>query len=176
MTTPGLAWQGCLKMVNKPLELLTNIDMHLFIEQGIQRGISLTTKHFAKANNKYIANYNSEEDSTYIMYLDANNLYGWAMSQLLPYAEFEWMSPVNFSVEWLLSIAVNSLVGYIFEVDLEYPPEIRDHHNDYPLAPEKMNITFEDLSPFSKNILKDGKYTNTVKLVPNLNNFMFLKD
>ncbi|XP_035208985.1 uncharacterized protein LOC118183516 [Stegodyphus dumicola] len=137
MTSPGLSWQACLKMIEQPLELLTDVDMHLFIEQGIRGGISVITKRWAQANNHYMPNYDSTNPESYIMYLDANNLYGWAMSQALPYGEFEWISAEAVTPEWILSISENSTEGYILEVDLEYPPELHDAHNDYPLAPEK---------------------------------------
>ncbi|XP_035216330.1 uncharacterized protein LOC118189772, partial [Stegodyphus dumicola] len=168
MTSPGLSWQACLKMIEQPLELLTDVDMHLFIEQGIRGGISVITKRWAQANNHYMPNYDSTNPESYIMYLDANNLYGWAMSQALPYGEFEWISAEAVTPEWILSISENSTEGYILEVDLEYPPELHDAHNDYPLAPEKLKINLEDLSPFSQNILPYQNFNSQIKLIPNL--------
>ena len=87
---PGLAWQACLKKTNIKLEILTGYDMLLMVEEGIRGGICHSIHRYAKANNKYINNYNENEESSYIQYLDANNLYDWAMSQKLPVNNFKW--------------------------------------------------------------------------------------
>ena len=81
LSLPGLAWQACLKTTNKKLELLTDYDMLLMVGEGIRVGICHSTHRHTKANNKYTKNYDKNEESLYIQYSDANNLYGWAMSQ-----------------------------------------------------------------------------------------------
>ena len=86
----GLAWQACLKKTNIELELLTDYDMLLKVEKGIREGICHSIHRYAKANNKYMQNYNNNEESSYIQYLDADNLYGWAMSKKLPVNGFKW--------------------------------------------------------------------------------------
>ena len=91
LSAPGLAWQACLKKTKVELELLTNIDMLLMVEKGIRGGICQAIYRHAKANNKYMKNYNKEIISSYLMYLDANNLYGWVMSQKLPVNGFRWV-------------------------------------------------------------------------------------
>lgn len=152
------------------LELLTDPDMHLFIDKGLRGGIAMISKRYAKANNPYLNDYDPQRSSNYLMYLDANNLYGWAMCQPLPTHAFDWLSS-----DCMKSLQVNSIpfegdTGYIFEVDMEYPKELHDGHNDYPLAPESFKIEQDMLSPYQKELLtrlgmKEGYYT---KLMPNL--------
>ena len=91
LSLPGLAWQACLKKANIQLELLTDYDMLLMVEEGIRGGICHSVQRYAKANNKYMKSYNNNEDSSYIQYLDANNLYGSAMSKKLPTNGFKWI-------------------------------------------------------------------------------------
>ena len=117
--------------------------MLMMFERGIRGGISHISKRYAEANNKYMDAYDPDKPSTFIQYLDANNLYGWAMSQSLPTSGFKWMKDLTVStVIDILDKKRNPLVkkGYIFEVDLEYPAELWKQHNDYPLAPERINI------------------------------------
>ena len=112
--------------------------------------------------------YDLNKPSTFITYLDENNLYGWAMSEYLPYSEFEWLKK-NVDV---LSIDKKSDTGYILEVDLEYPIKLHKLHNDYPLAPEKLTITNDILSKYCKEVA--DKYEINVgdvkKLIPDLGN------
>ena len=91
LSLPGLAWQACLKKTNIELELLTDYDMLLMVEEGIRSGICHSIHRYAKTNNKYMKNYNKDEESSYIQYLDANNLYGWAMSKKLTVNGFRWL-------------------------------------------------------------------------------------
>ena len=91
LSLPGLAWQAYLKKTSIALELLTDYDMLLMVEEGIRGGICHSTHRHAKANNKYMKNYDESKESSYIQYLDANNLYGWAMSQKLPVNNFKCM-------------------------------------------------------------------------------------
>ena len=145
-TSPGLAWDACLKETGQQLELLSDYDKLMMFERGIRGGISHISKRYAEANNKYMKDYNPDEESTYIQYLDANNLYGWAMSQQLPTHGFSWMRNITKDkVMDILNKANHSMSnrgrkGYIFEVDLEYPKKLWEEHNDYPLAPEKMIV------------------------------------
>ena len=91
-TSPGLSWDAMLKMTDIKLELMVDIDMFQFIEKGMRGGISYIANRYGKANNKYMKNYDEKAPSQYIIYLDANNLYGWAMSQYLPTGNFKWLS------------------------------------------------------------------------------------
>ena len=91
LSAPGLAWQACLKKTGIKLELLTNNDMLLMAEKGIRGGICHAIHRYAKANNKYMKNCDKNKESSFIEYLEANNLYGWAMSQKLPVDGFKWI-------------------------------------------------------------------------------------
>ena len=166
-TTPGLSWDAMLKMTKTKLELMSDVDMFLFIEKGMRGGISYITNRYGKANNKYMKNYNPEEASKYIMYLDANNLYGWAMSQYLPTGGFRWLTEKEVD---LSKFDDESEKGLILEVDLEYPEELHNLHNDYPLAAEKIKVTEDMLSPYCREIAEKFKVKVGLveKLVPTL--------
>ena len=129
-----------LKMTNIKLELMTDIDVFQFIEKGMRGGISYIANRYGQANNKYMKNYDEKAPSKYIMYLDANNLYGWAMSQELPTGNFKWLSQKQINKIDLAKYTNDSKKGLILEVDLKYPQKLHDLHNDYPLAPEKMAV------------------------------------
>ena len=139
--SPGLSWDTILKMGGIELELISDIDMHLFIEKGMRGGISYIAKIHSKADNKYTKCYDRSKESKYITYLDANKLYGWGMSQYLLYRRSKWLNQKEISGFCLNSICENSLIGYILKVDLEYPSELHEFYNDYPLAPEKLGIS-----------------------------------
>ena len=149
-SSPGLSWDMMLKMTGVKLEKISDIDMYLFIEKGMRGGISYIAKRYAKANNKYMKNYDPTKPSKFITYLDMNNLYGWAMSGYLPYGGFKWLKNVDkFDVN---SISKKSLIGYILKVDLDNPDELHYLHNDSPLAPEKLAIPYDMLSDYCKEL------------------------
>ena len=121
-SSPGLTWYAVLKMTGIELELISDIDMCLFIEKGMRGSISYIAKRFSQANNKYMQFYDHKKTNKHITYLDASNLYGWAMSQYLPHGEFKWLNQkeidkfnVN-SIVWNF-IEKNSSNGHILEVD-----------------------------------------------------------
>ena len=140
LSLPGLAWQACLKKTNIELELLTNYDLLLMVEEGIRGGICHSIHRYAKANNKYMKNYNKDEESSYIQYLDANNLYGWAMSKKLPVNGFKWIDNNEIDEEFIKNYNENNNKGYILEVDLRYPERLHELHSDLPFLPERMEI------------------------------------
>ena len=139
-TAPGLAWDACLKMTNINLELLSDPNMLLMFEKGIRGGISIISNRYGEANNKYMGNrFNKNKLSKYLMYLDANNLYGSAMSEKLPIHSFKWLS--SGEMEKLFNNRVVQIwekTPCILEVDLEYPENLHDLHNDYPFCPERV--------------------------------------
>ena len=132
-TAPGLAWDAALKVTEVKLELLSNMDMLLMLEKGIRGDVSMISNHYGKANDKYMGkSFKDIEPSKYITYLDANNLYGWAMSKPLPTHGFKWMK-VSELETW-------EKQSCILEVNLEYPKSLHDLHSDYPLAPEQIEV------------------------------------
>ena len=152
VSLPGLAWQACLKKTNVELELLTDYDMLLMTEEGIRGGICHAIQRYAKANNKYMKDYYKKKKSSYIQYLDANNLYGKAMTEKLLVRGFRWMDDISkMDEDFVRSYDKNDNKGYILEVDVDYPNELQNLHSDLPFLPERMVIN------------------NTKKLVCNLN-------
>ena len=105
----------------------------------IRGGNSMITHRYSQANNKYMKNYDKNKNSKYIFYLDANNLYGWAMSQYLPVGEYKWNTE-SWNEDKVLRLNDDQDVGYILEVDIEYPKELHDKHNNYPLCPYKKQL------------------------------------
>ena len=153
-TAPGLSWDACLKMTDVKLELLTDIDMLLMVEKGIRGGVSMISNRYGKANNKYIGNkFNPSEPSKYIQYLDANNLYGAAMSMKLPTHGFKWMNKYELNL-W-------EKYPCILEVDFVYPKELHDLHNDYPLAPERIMMCKNKVEKLIPN-LRDREVCNSL--------------
>ena len=151
-TAPGLAWDACLKMTDIDLELLSDPNMLLMFEKGIRGGISIISNRHGEANNKYMKGFNKNKPSKYLMYLDANNLYGCAMSEKLPTHGFKWLTSGEMKNLFNNQVVqVWEKIPCILEVDLEYPEKLHDLHNDYPLCPERVEC---------KNGLE--------KLIPNL--------
>ena len=169
-SSPGLAWDAMLKMTGIELELIDDIDMHLFIQKGMRGGITYIAKRYCRAKNKFVKGYDKNKVSNFIMYFDANNLYGWAMTQCLPYGGFNWMSEEETSRIDFDLVEKDSCEGYILEVKLEYPNDLHDLYNDYPLAPEKLTVSNNMLSKYCLNITKtyDLKVDEVNKLIPNL--------
>ena len=165
VSSPEFSWDEMFKMTGVRLEKFVDIDMYLFNEKGLTRGISYVAKRYSKANNKYMNDYVPAKPSKYISYLNMNNLYSWAMSGYLPYGWFKGLKYVDgFDVN---PVSQKSLMGYIFEVDQEYPDELHVLHNDYPLAPEKLAIPYDMLSGYCKKIV--DKYELKVGDVKKIN-------
>ena len=145
LSLPGLAWQACLKKTNIELELLTDYDLLLMVEEGIRGRICHSIQRYAKANNKYMKNYNNNEESSYIQYLDASNLCGWAMSKKLPVNGFKWLDNDKttehvINEQFIKNYNENNKKGHILEVDVKYPKKLHDLHSDLPFLPERMEI------------------------------------
>ena len=154
LSLPGLAWQACLKKTNVELELLTDYEMLLMVEEGIRGGICHSIHRYAKANNKYMKNYNNNEESPYIQYLNANNLYGWAMSKKLPVNGFKWTDNDKMAEPSSLERSAKHVIneefiknynednnkGYILEVDVKYPKRLHKLHSDLPFLSKRMEV------------------------------------
>ena len=137
----GLSWQACLKKRRVKLELLTDYDMLLMVEKGLRGGIRQATHRYAKANNKYVTNYDKSIESSYIAYLDAKNLYGWAMSQKLPINGFEWVKNLSkFNEDFIKEYDEDSDIGYFLEVDVDYPKKLFNLHKDLTFLPERKKV------------------------------------
>ena len=136
----GLVWQACLKNEGVKLELIIDIKLLMF-EKGIRGGICHAIHRYAKANNKYMKNYDKDIISSYLMYLDANNLYGWAMSQKLPVNGFKWVEKLSrFNEIFIKNYNENSDIGYFLEVDIDYPEKLFNLHKDLPFLPERKKV------------------------------------
>jgi len=167
-TTPGLSFQACLKMTGAKLDLFMDPEKHLFIENNIRGGISVIANRYAKANNKYTDDQlDSTLPTSFINYIDANNLYGYAMSQPLPTGNFIFLTEDEIVRLDILNVPDDHPTGYILEVDMDYPHDLHELHNDYPLAPEKILIKKEMLSPYTQSF--PDQVVASEKLVPNLN-------
>ena len=125
-----------IKMTKVKLELISDPDMYIFFEKGTRGEISYISNRYSKANNTFLKSYDPKQESKHIIYLDTNNLYGHTMSKFLPIG-FKWIDPKKFELNKYTS---NSSKGCAFEFDLEYPKELRELHNDYPLVPDKIEM------------------------------------
>ena len=140
LSAPGLSCDAILKMIKTEIEIISGLDMYIFFKKGTRGGISCIFNRYSKVNNKYLKSYNPKQESKHIIYLDANNLYGYAMWKLLPISRFKWIDPKQFHLN---KYTTNSSKGCVPEVDFEYPKDLQELHNDYSLAPDNIEIKSE---------------------------------
>ena len=166
LSTPGLSWNAMLKMTKIELELAPDPDMYVFVKKVTRGGICYISNRYSKASNKYLKSYDPKQESKHVIYLDTNNLYGYGMSKFLPTSGFKWIHLKDFDLNKYTS---NSSKGCVHEVDLEYPKELRELHNDYPLAPDQIEIKREVLYEYQLKIadLYNIPIGNVQNLVPN---------
>jgi len=170
ISLPSFGWDVMMKMTKIEFEQLTDIDKYIFFEKQKRGGLSMITKKHGQTKilKKSLKQNDKQDDkkelNSVIKYLDANNLYGLAMVQKLPYKDFEWCE-FNSDIK---TYDFEGDIGYTFEVDLVYPKELHDLHNDFPLTMVKKKIEYEELSDNVKNkyLLSGKKYMSSEKLIP----------
>jgi hypothetical protein len=174
LSLPMMAKEIMLKVTETEMELISDYDMVLMIQRGIRGGVSFigqrwvdleakkdtvwTGKHGQVKEEGYVTCDKETGDPKSIAYIDANNLYGQSMTNSMPLKDFRWMTREeidNFNI--FSDIDPKGDKGYIFEVDLEYPEELHYSHNSFPLAPEQIDITENDLSPYAQEVLRELK-------------------
>ena len=154
ITLPNYSWNTFLHKTGISLEQIHNKDMYELIENGLRGGMTQCSYKQVVANNKYMnEEHDKTQPSSYISYLDANNLYGLAMCKKLPYKNFKWHY-TKIDEKKVMKYNDDDDIGFILEVDLEYPKELHDLHKDYPLAPEIMTVNDNMLSNVQKDIHK----------------------
>jgi hypothetical protein len=175
VSAPHLSWDAMLKMTGCKLELISDPAMFRMLDNGIRGGVSMISKRKARANNPTLGAqlYKPDQPTSWIVYLDANNLYGWAMSQPLPTGDFRWVGEDESSIIDWKNQRGDQQTGYIVECDLDYPETLQQIHNDYPLAPERLTITHAQLSETQMEIrlhYNMALSAESTKLVPSLLN------
>lgn len=171
VTSADLTWNAGLKLTKIELQLFSDINDYVWLQSQMRGGICFLGKRHATANDPYIPEtYNSDKDNSFLIALDANNLYGFVMIQPLPYGNFRWLTDSEVKKFNILETTPNSSVGYLLEVDLDYPEELHILHDDLPMAPEHLKITYEMLSPHAKNLCDSLNLKHILpckKLTPN---------
>jgi hypothetical protein len=161
-SAPCLTWQAGLKFTNIELDLLPNIDLILFFEGCIRGGIyGVMGSRYAKTDDEYK-----------LLYVDANNLYGWAVMESQPYGGFKcWRTETEteeaivLKMLEILTLSDDNPTGYFLEVDLEYPDEIKTLSKNFPYCPEKLFIPDGELSEYQRRVLGDKKRPKVEKLI-----------
>lgn len=171
MSLPAFSWDAMLKMTGVELEYMTDIDQYTFVENNLRGGVTTINHRLFTANNEYLDDYDPDKPSSYIMYVDANNLYGAGMIEKLPTGGYRWLEDDELSKLDIPNLDPSGDTCYILEVDLHYPDHLHDKHTDYPLAVEKKEIKEEQICPVNKEFLKKHgeKFKSSTKLVPDLN-------
>ena len=172
LSLPGFTWDAMLKMTKVEIELISDLDQYTFVEDGLRGGVcTINHRHF-EANNPYLDNFDPTKATSFIHYVDANNLYGASMSKPLPIGNFRWLEKKEIETLEISNLNADGDTCYILEVDLDYPREIHDWHSDYPLAVERKAVQESQLSNYNRNFLKKTgkKFLSSVKLCPDLTN------
>ena len=166
LSAPALSQDAMFNMTKIKFEIISDPDMYIFFEEYMRGRVSYISNRYSKTKNKYLKSYDPKQESKYSIYLDVNNLYGYAVPNFLSTSRFKQVNPKEFDLNKYTS---NSSKGYIFEIDLEYPKEFQKLYNDYPLVPDKIEIKIEMLSDYQLKIddLYNIPISNVKKLVTN---------
>ena len=171
-SAPGLAWEAMLKMTGVRLELISDPDMHIFVEKGIRGGIAMVAgKRMSQANNEFAGQVDESKPVKHLIQWDANSLYAHCMQFKLPYADLKWVNmDMDTALETIRKTDFNANTEYLYEVDLEYPEDLHDHFSDYPPAPENILIPTSMYSLYQHELAAElgSKLVEFPKLVPNL--------
>jgi len=170
-TLPSMTLQIALKMTQIELDLITDPDQYLLLENSIRGGLSYVAHRYAKANNPSLPDFDPERPITHLCYFDANSLYATCQTYQLPVGNFRFLTEEeieNFDVN---SISDDNSTGYILEVDLTYPPSLHHSHSSYPLCPDHMTVHESMLSPTLEQMYEyvGSKHKPHTKLISNLN-------
>ena len=154
VSLPGLTFQSAFKMTGETIHLLQDPHMYNIFERGIRGGLTFVNTHHAR---EQLVQVGDKEMKQIILYIDQNNLYGAAMSEFLPHSNFQFLSDTDIQTRFpdethILNLDTEGDVGYLFEVDLHYPPHIHKQTSDFPLAPESGKVTEQMLSPYMKQL------------------------
>ena len=170
MSLPAIAYDSMLKMTGVEIEKITDNEMYNFIFDNLRGGITTISHREAKANNPYLLDYDESQPTTYIQFLDVNNLYAVGLQGPLPINGFKWLTTEEID-ELDLKQDPDAKAFYILEVDLDYPSSLHDDHNCFPLAVEKRLVLSEELSPYNQDFLNrhKEKHSSVAKLIPDLN-------
>ena len=140
LSTRALSWDAMLNIKKVKLELISDLCLYILFEKGMRGGVSYVSNRYSKASNKYLKTYDPKQEFKHLIYLNANNLYGYIITYFFPISGFKWVYPRQFYSNKYTS---NSSKVFVLEVGYEYPKELREWHNDYPLAPDKIEIKRE---------------------------------
>ena len=173
ISAPKYSWDVMLKFTNVNSKLISDIAKGKFIETTRRGGVSMILKGYTEANNKFIKSYDANKPTSYIIYLDTDNLYAHSMMQLLPTEILDWVNSKDFNLYHycLIYIIIYSSAGCFLEVNLDYPDKLHDFHNYYPLVDKKTEVTKETLSDYQLQIIEDnfspGKNKNFIHNIGN---------
>ena len=161
VTLPGMTWDSAFKFTEVEVDLLSTVEMYEFMEKGIRGGMTFINEHHLKANNARVPNtFNPTKQSCDLLYVDANNLYGHALSQRLPRSNFRWLSDKEISQLDISTFDFSQDEGLILEVDLSYPTDVQDRTEDLPFAPEKLVV---DQGMFTPLMVKQWSHLMTLR-------------